>query len=149
MEGGALMTINEYKSENGLTNSQLADLLDVSESSIEKYLMGDATSAAIAKRMSKLGIEHPYRRDHVKGGEDVPVKKHTRKKVKSDFDSKILKEYQLSIIKGFGKTIVSKKHKADDIALFGLSVELTDFQDKTHYDWNTHYVATLVGEMAC
>lgn len=30
MEGGALMTINEYKSENGLTNSQLADLLDVS-----------------------------------------------------------------------------------------------------------------------
>ena len=59
MEGGALMTINEYKSESGLTNSQLADLLDVSESSIEKYLMGDATSAAIAKRMSKLGIEHP------------------------------------------------------------------------------------------
>lgn len=74
------MTINEYKSKNGLTNSQLADLLDVSESSIEKYLMGDATSAAIAKRMSKLGIEHPYRRGHVKGGEDVPVKKHTRKK---------------------------------------------------------------------
>ncbi len=147
------MTINEYKSKSGLTNSQLADLLDVSESSIEKYLMGDTASAAVAKRMSKLGIEHPYRRGHVKGGEDVPVKKHTRKKVKSDFDSKILKEYQLSIIKGFGKTIVSKKHKAEDIinefARFGLSVELTDFQDKTHYDWNTHYVATLVGEMAC
>ena len=148
-----MMTINEYKSKSGLTNSQLADLLDVSESSIEKYLMGDTASAAVAKRMSKLGIEHPYRRGHVKGGEDVPVKKHTRKKVKSDFDSKILKEYQLSIIKGFGKTIVSKKHKAEDIinefARFGLSVELTDFQDKTHYDWNTHYVATLVGEMAC
>ena len=153
MEGGALMTINEYKSENGLTNSQLADLLDVSESSIEKYLMGDATSAAIAKRMSKLGIEHPYRRGHVKGGEDVPVKKHTRKKVKSDFDSKILKEYQVAIIKKFGNTIVSKKHKAEviinEFARFGLSVELTDFQDKTHYDWNTHYVVTNVGVAKC
>ena len=139
------MTINEYKSENGLTNSQLADLLDVSESSIEKYLMGDATSAAIAKRMSKLGIEHPYRRGHVKGGEDVPVKKHTRKKVKSDFDSKILKEYQVAI--------VSKKHKAEDIinefAKFGLKVELEDFREKTYPGWDTHYVATCIGELKC
>lgn len=153
MEGGALMTINEYKSENGLTNSQLADLLDVSESSIEKYLMGDATSAAVASRMAKLGIEHPYRRGHVKGGEDVPVKKHQCKKVKSKFNSKILKEHQVTIIKEFGNTIVSKKHKAEDIinefARFGLSVELTDFQDKTHYDWNTHYVVTNVGVAKC
>ena len=153
MEGGALMTINEYKSENGLTNSQLADLLDVSESSIEKYLMGDATSAAIAKRMSKLGIEHPYRRGHVKGGEDVPVKKHTRKKVKSDFDSRILKEYQVAIIKEFGNTIVSKKHKAEDIinefAKFGLKVELEDFREKTYPGWDTHYVATCIGELKC
>ncbi len=47
---------------------------------------------------------------------------------------------------------MSKKHKAEDIinefARFGLAVELTDFQDKTHYDWNTHCVAGLVGGLS-
>lgn len=147
------MTINEYKSENGLTNSQLADLLDVSESSVEKYLMGDTASAAVAKRMANIGIEHPYRRGRVNSGDGVPTEKCKREKVKREFDSKILKEYQVVIIREFGNTIVSKKYKSEEIisefARFGLSVELTDFQDKTHYDWNTHYVATLVGGMAC
>lgn len=146
------MTINEYKSENGLTNSQLADLLDVSESSVEKYLMGDTASAAVAKRMANIGIEHPYRRGRVNSGDGVPTEKCKREKVKREFDSKILKEYQVAIIKEFGNTIVSKKHKAEDIinefARFGLAVELTDFQDKTHYDWNTHYVAGLVGGLS-
>lgn len=146
------MTINEYKGKNGLTNSQLADLLDVSESSIQKYLMGDTTSAAVAKRMSKLGIEHPYRRGRVNSGDGVPTEKCKREKVKSTFNSKILKEHQVVIIREFGNTIVSKKHKAEDIinefARFGLAVELTDFQDKTHYDWNTHYVAELVGGLS-
>lgn len=146
------MTINEYKSENGLTNSQLADLLDVSESSVEKYLMGDTASAAVAKRMANIGIEHPYRRGRVNSGDGVPTEKCKREKVKSTFNSKILKEHQVVIIREFGNTIVSKKHKAEDIinefARFGLAVELTDFQDKTHYDWNTHYVAELVGGLS-
>ncbi|MCU7193187.1 hypothetical protein [Turicibacter sp. T129] len=144
-----MMTINEYKSKNELTNGQLADLLDVSESSIEKYLMGDATSAAVAKRMSKLGIEHPYRRGHVKGGDDVPVEEHKRKKVKSEFDSKFLKEYQVVIVREFGNTIVSKKHKPEEIvsefAKFGLNVKVRDFENKTYEGWNTHYVVELVG----
>ena len=67
------MTINEYKSKSGLTNSQLADLLDVSESSVEKYLMGDTASAAVAKRMANIGIEHPYRRGRVNSGNGVPT----------------------------------------------------------------------------
>ena len=143
-----LMTINEYKGKNGLTNSQLADLLDVSESSIQKYLMGDTTSAAVAKRMSKLGIEHPYRRGHVKGVEDVPVEAHKCKKVKSEFDSKILKEYQVVIVREFGSTIISKTHKSEEIssefAKFGLNVRLRDFEDKTYPGWDTHYVVELV-----
>lgn len=147
------MTINEYKSKSGLTNSQLADLLDVSESSVEKYLMGDTASAAVAKRMANIGIEHPYRRGRVNSGNGVPTEKCKREKVKSTFNSKILKEHQVVIIREFGNTIVSKKHKAEDIinefARFGLAVELTDFQDKTHYDWNTHYVVTNVGVAKC
>lgn len=146
------MTINEYKSKSGLTNSQLADLLDVSESSIEKYLMGDTASAAVAKRMANIGIEHPYRRGRVNSGDGVPTEKCKREKVKREFDSKILKEYQVVIIREFGNTIVSKKYKSEEIisefARFGLAVELTDFQDKTHYDWNTHYVAELVGGLS-
>lgn len=144
------MTINEYKSKTGLTNSQLADLLDVSENSIQKYLMGDTTSAAIAKRMSKLGIEHPYRCGCVKDGEDVPVNEHKHKKAKSEFDSKILKEYQVVIVREFGSTIVSKKYKSEEIisefAEFGLKVRLRDFEDKTYPGWDTHYVVESVEE---
>ncbi len=109
------MTINEYKSKSGLTNSQLADLLDVSESSVEKYLMGDTASAAVAKRMANIGIEHPYRRGRVNSGDGVPTEKCKREKVKSTFNSKILKEHQVVIIREFGNTIVSKKHKAEEI----------------------------------
>lgn len=147
------MTINEYKSKSGLTNSQLADLLDVSESSIEKYLMGDTASAAVAKRMANIGIEHPYRRGRVNSGDGVPTEKCKREKVKREFDSKILKEYQVVIIREFGNTIVSKKYKSEEIisefARFGLKVQLRDFENKNYEGWNTHYVATLVGEMAC
>ena len=147
------MTINEYKSKSGLTNSQLAELLDVSESSIEKYLMGDTASAAVAKRMANIGIEHPYRRGRVNSGDGVPTEKCKREKVKREFDSKILKEYQVVIIREFGNTIVSKKYKSEEIisefARFGLKVQLRDFENKNYEGWNTHYVATLVGEMAC
>ena len=152
MEGGALMTINEYKSENGLTNSQLADLLDVSESSVEKYLMGDTASAAVAKRMANIGIEHPYRRGRVNSGDGVPTEKCKREKVKREFDSKILKEYQVVIIREFGNTIVSKKYKSEEIisefARFGLKVQLRDFENKNYEGWNTHYVAELVGGLS-
>ena len=148
-----MMTINEYKSKSGLTNSQLAELLDVSESSIEKYLMGDTASAAVAKRMANIGIEHPYRRGRVNSGDGVPTEKCKREKVKREFDSKILKEYQVVIIREFGNTIVSKKYKSEEIisefARFGLKVQLRDFENKNYEGWNTHYVATLVGEMAC
>ena len=147
------MTINEYKSKSGLTNSQLAELLDVSESSIEKYLMGDTASAAVAKRMANIGIEHPYRRARVNSGDGVPTEKCKCKKAKREFDSKILKEYQVVIIREFGNTIVSKKYKSEEIisefARFGLKVQLRDFENKNYEGWNTHYVATLVGEMAC
>lgn len=147
------MTINEYKSKSGLTNSQLADLLDVSESSVEKYLMGDTASAAVAKRMANIGIEHPYRRGRVNSGDGVPTEKCKREKVKSTFNSKILKEHQVVIIREFGNTIVSKKHKAEDIinefAKFGLKVELEDFREKTYPGWDTHYVATCIGELKC
>ena len=147
------MTINEYKSKSGLTNSQLADLLDVSESSVEKYLMGDTASAAVAKRMANIGIEHPYRRGRVNSGDGVPTEKCKREKVKSTFNSKILKEHQAVIIREFGNTIVSKKHKAEDIinefAKFGLKVELEDFREKTYPGWDTHYVATCIGELKC
>ena len=146
------MTINEYKSKSGLTNSQLADLLDVSESSIEKYLMGDTASAAVAKRMANIGIEHPYRRGRVNSGDGVPTEKCKREKVKREFDSKILKEYQVVIIREFGNTIVSKKHKAEEIisefARFGLKVQLRDFENKNYEGWNTHYVAELVGGLS-
>ena len=146
------MTINEYKSKSGLTNSQLADLLDVSESSVEKYLMGDTASAAVAKRMANIGIEHPYRRGRVNSGDGVPTEKCKREKVKREFDSKILKEYQVVIIREFGNTIVSKKHKAEEIisefARFGLKVQLRDFENKNYEGWNTHYVAELVGGLS-
>lgn len=146
------MTINEYKSKSGLTNSQLADLLDVSESSIEKYLMGDTASAAVAKRMANIGIEHPYRRGRVNSGDGVPTEKCKREKVKREFDSKILKEYQVVIIREFGNTIVSKKYKSEEIisefARFGLKVQLRDFENKNYEGWNTHYVAELVGGLS-
>ncbi len=147
-----MMTINEYKSKSGLTNSQLADLLDVSESSIEKYLMGDTASAAVAKRMANIGIEHPYRRGRVNSGDGVPTEKCKREKVKREFDSKILKEYQVVIIREFGNTIVSKKYKSEEIisefARFGLKVQLRDFENKNYEGWNTHYVAELVGGLS-
>ena len=147
-----MMTINEYKSKSGLTNSQLADLLDVSESSVEKYLMGDTASAAVAKRMANIGIEHPYRRGRVNSGDGVPTEKCKREKVKSTFNSKILKEHQAVIIREFGNTIVSKKHKAEEIisefARFGLKVQLRDFENKNYEGWNTHYVAELVGGLS-
>ena len=146
------MTINEYKSKSGLTNSQLADLLDVSESSVEKYLMGDTASAAVAKRMANIGIEHPYRRGRVNSGNGVPTEKCKREKVKSTFNSKILKEHQVVIIREFGNTIVSKKHKAEEIisefARFGLKVQLRDFENKNYEGWNTYYVAELVGGLS-
>lgn len=146
------MTINEYKSKSGLTNSQLADLLDVSESSIEKYLMGDTASAAVAKRMANIGIEHPYRRGRVNSGDGVPTEKCKREKVKREFDSKILKEYRVVIIREFGNTIVSKKYKSEEIisefARFGLKVQLRDFENKNYEGWNTHYVAELVGGLS-
>lgn len=146
------MTINEYKSKSGLTNSQLADLLDVSESSIEKYLMGDTASATVAKRMANIGIEHPYRRGRVNSGDGVPTEKCKREKVKREFDSKILKEYQVVIIREFGNTIVSKKYKSEEIisefARFGLKVQLRDFENKNYEGWNTHYVAELVGGLS-
>lgn len=128
------MTINEYKSKSGLTNSQLAELLDVSESSIEKYLMGDTASAAVAKRMANIGIEHPYRRARVNSGDGVPTEKCKCKKAKREFDSKILKEYQVVIIREFAR--------------FGLKVQLRDFENKNYEGWNTHYVAELVGGLS-
>lgn len=142
-----MLTINEYKNKHDLSNEKLSELLDVSEEAVARWSRGEEASAASVKKLNAIGITHP-------------VTRHQRKSVKKEvnvqkpkFDSKILKEYQVSIIKGFGKTIVSKKYKTEDIinefARFGLLVELTDFQDKTHYDWNTHYVATLVGEIAC
>ena len=146
------MTINEYKSKSGLTNSQLADLLDVSESSVEKYLMGDTASAAVAKRMANIGIEHPYRRGRVNSGDGVPTEKCKREKVKSTFNSKILKEHQAVIIREFGNTIVSKKHKAEEIisefSRFGLKVQLRGFENKNYEGWNTHYVAELFGGLS-
>ena len=142
-----MLTINEYKNQHHISNKQLSELLNVSEETVTRWSNGEEASAASVKKLKAIGIDHPVTRHH---------RKSAKKEVKLEkpkFDSKIIKEYQLSIIKGFGKTIVSKKHKAEDIinefARFGLSVELTDFQDKTHYDWNTHYVATLVGGMAC
>lgn len=137
------------KDQNGLSVTQLAELLDVSESSVRNYLLGAATNQKIAKKMANLGIEHPVRSRC--GHSSANSSNH--KKAVREFKSDILKEHQVAIVRQYGNTIVSKKYKAEDIinefARFGLSVELTDFQDKTHYDWNTHYVATLVGGSAC
>ena len=142
-----MLTINEYKNQHGLSNEKLSELLNVSEVAVARWSRGEEASAASVKKLNAIGITHPVTRHQRKS-----VKKEVKVQ-KPKFDSKILKEYQVSIIKGFGKTIVSKKYKAEDIinefARFGLSVELTDFQDKTHHDWNTHYVVTLVGEIIC
>lgn len=142
-----MLTINEYKNQHHISNKQLSELLNVSEETVTRWSNGEEASAASVKKLKAIGIDHPMTRHH---------RKSAKKEVKVEkpkFDSKILKEHQVVIIRGFGNTIVSKKHKAEDIinefARFGLSVELTDFQDKTHYDWNTHYVVTNVGVAKC
>ncbi len=138
-----MITINEYKIKHDLSNDKLAELLDVSEEAVARWTRGEEASAASVKKMNAIGITHPMSRHYQKSTKkEVKVKKST-------FKSKVLKEHQVSIIKGFGNTIVSKKHKAEDIinefAKFGLEVTLSEFKNKTYPGWNTHYVATLVG----
>ena len=97
--------------------------------------------------MRELGIEHQGTRygkqikdDDVAVLPEKEVKK-VKKKAKSQFNSKLLKEFQVVAIKEFGNTIVSKKYKDKDIinefAKFGLNVKLQDFCDKTHSGWDT------------
>lgn len=144
-----MLTINEYKNHHGISNIELSEMLNVSRYTVGRWCDGEGASPAYVKKLNAIGITHPVSRHQQK----KPEKKVEVKVVEPEFDSKILKPYHVSIMKGYGRTIIAKKHTAEDIinefARFGLSVVLSDFQDKTHYDWNTHYVVTLVGDRGC
>lgn len=145
---GELLPLKEYRERHNLSTDDLARMIGVQRCMIYIYLEGEGASAETVARMAKVGIKH-----HVStkrsGRKPKVVEEKEVKPKKPTFDSKILKEYQVSIVKGFGNTIVSKKHKAEDIinefAKFGVEVTLSEFKDKSHSGWDTHYVVTSVG----
>ena len=148
-KGEIMMTINEYKKKHGLSVTQLADLLDVSDVSVRSYLAGNPTSRSISSRMLKFGIEHPVNvreASRVKSPNSVNMKKKEKK-----LDS-FLKPYQLEVIKNLGNTIVSKKHTISEIVeefeRFGLKVNVRNFINTHQMEGcrDTHYVVELKKE---
>lgn len=146
-----MMTINEYKELHGLSVRRLAEHLGVSFYAVIKWLEGGRATAKNVELLKGFGIEHPESKARSKADKEKEANssKKTLEIKKVKFKSKILKEHHVIIIREYGNTIISKRHEADEIikefAKFGLKVELSDFKDKTHYDWNTHYVVTLIG----
>ena len=86
-----MLTINEYKNKHDLSNEKLSELLNVSEVAVARWSRGEEASAASVKKLNAIGIDHPVTRHQRKS-----VKKEVKVE-KPKFDSKILKEYQLSV----------------------------------------------------
>ena len=63
--------------------------------------------------------------------------------------SEIKKDCQKKMKQAMNDLHTEAEDIINEFAKFGLKVELEDFREKTYPGWDTHYVATCIGELKC
>ena len=141
------MTINEYKSQRNLTNTEMAEIVDVSVGTIRNLLNGAPASKRVASKLAELGIECEVYKCEGRGRgayKTRTARPHKRRKKEEEILDSFLKPYQLNTVKNYGNTIVSKKYSVEAIIKefkrFGLNVSVENFTSREVIGENTYLV---------
>lgn len=157
-----LLSIKDYLDKHQIYQRDLAKLVGVSQPTINNYIkFNKPCSPETHQKLLSLGIYHPKGKLSYNPGMNPQklgrppkfstdtLEKRQPKKVQSkeEFNSKILKNFQVECVKELGNTIVSKKFTKDEIIQeyqkFGLKVSVHHFTS-FHYGMKpTHYVVRL------
>lgn len=136
------MTINDCCEKHGISKYDLAMKLGISKNVIYKCSRGYKTlNIEAAKKLKEIGIEVGI---YGQG-------KAKNKKQKEKEPEKIIlfepNEFQLSALKQFGNTIVSKKHGPKSVIasfeVYGFNVLVRNF-DRSVEDDGSHYVVEVI-----
>lgn len=156
-----LLSIKQYLDKHQISQRDLAELIGISQPAINRYVkFNTPCSPETHQKLLALGIDHPKGKMSYNGQRKenlgrppkfstIPLVKRQVKPVKSkeEINSKILKNFQVDCVKGWGNTIVSKKFTIDEIIQeyqkFGLTVSVHHFTSFHYGLKDSHYVVRL------
>ena len=159
-----LITIRHFLNQNGMKQTELAQLIGVSQTMVNKYVRYNTPcSPETHDKLIALGIDHPKgkvsynNRQHLLNlGRPSKFSKNIVKyKVKSndsfsedEIKSDILKNFQIECLKKYGNTIISNSFNDIDVineySRFGLKVSLHNFSSFHYGLKDTHKVVRLI-----
>lgn len=150
------MTVIEYMEKHNLNQHQLARVLGVAQSLVNRATLPDQTFAKrTVELFATIGVELKEidrSKAIIKGLKTKQENNKSRKtesiKKKPKRDS-IIKDFQLEAVRNLGNTIVSKKYPIekiiDEFKKFGLNVHVRTFNNSFDMvgSTDTHYVVEL------
>lgn len=151
-----MMTVIEYMEKHNLNQHQLAGVLGVAQSLVNRATMPEQKfEKRTVELFAAIGVELKEvdrSKAIVKGLKTKQENNKSRKtesiKKKSKRDS-IIKDFQLDAVKNLGNTIISKKYPIekiiDEFKKFGLNVNVRAFNNTFEMvgSTDTHYVVEL------